>query len=165
MLPHMLRVAMTAVLLGLLAGCGGSTKDAADPKKAAADQGLTAGQKCLEDAAAKREPRKDAPDKIHVAHVLVRHQDLERPEGATRTREQACLRALEARSALEKGQEWEAVVGKYSDAPGATAGDLGEVTRDELAPPFADAAFALEPNELSYVVESERGFHIIVRLE
>jgi parvulin-like peptidyl-prolyl isomerase len=103
--------------------------------------------------------------RIEVAHILVRHADSRAAEGATRTKGAACLRALAALDALKAGQEWEAVYAEYSDEKSATEGNLGSVSKDDLDPTFAAAAFALDVNELSYVVETERGFHVIVRLE
>lgn len=149
----------------LLGGCGrGST----DPSRSTAPKegaSSSAEAQCLADAAAAREPKADAPLQIEVAHLLVRHADLERPEGATRTKGAACLRALAALEALKAGGAWEEVYAKYSDEKSATEGNLGLVAKEDLDPAFAAAAFALDVNELSYVVESERGFHIIVRLE
>jgi parvulin-like peptidyl-prolyl isomerase len=57
-------------------------------------------------------------------------------------------------------------VSEYSDEPGAAtrAGDLGELTRDQLQQPFADAAFSLDLNQMSDVVETESGFHLILRI-
>ena len=159
----LLRVSLLPGLLSASA-CGGSqaAKPAAAPEAGTAESSEA---QCLADAEAPRTPPPNAPESIEVAHVLVRHADLVRPEGATRTRGQACLRALQAREALESGEVWEEVVAEYSDAADATSGSLGTVTRDDLDKRFADAAFALEPNQLSYVVETDRGFHVIVRLE
>ena len=101
-----------------------------------------------------------------IAHILVRHRELKRPHGATRTREKACRRATKARNVLLDGAlSWEEAVEKYSDAPGANEGSLGKVSRDELNKAFAEAAFALDVDELSYVVESNSGYHIILRQE
>lgn len=157
----MRKLLLTAALAA--AACGGKQATPGEARDASDASG--AGRQCLADAQAAREVPADAPESIEVAHILVRHADLERPEGATRSREEACLRALEALEALQQGAEWDAVVQEYSDSPGATAGNLGTVSRDQLAPEFANAAFALEVNQLSYVVETDRGFHIIVRLE
>ncbi len=160
----MRQVLLTLALVGGCGGAQGAGTGAQEPSTAdSASHGP--GAACLEDAATPREVPADAPESIEVAHILVRHAELERPEGATRSREAACLRALAAREKLEHGAEWEATVAEFSDAPGATEGNLGVVSRDELAPEFANAAFSLEVNQLSYVVETDRGFHVIVRLE
>jgi peptidyl-prolyl cis-trans isomerase NIMA-interacting 1 len=151
------------VIGGLLGACGGSPPAPAGSPKGAAEP--SRGAQCLQDAAAPREPKPGAPSKIRVSHVLVRHADLDRPLGATRSREQACLRALAAREKLEAGGTWDEVVREFSDAGQDTAGSLGSVSRDDLDPTFANAAFALDVNQLSYVVETPRGFHVIVRTE
>jgi hypothetical protein len=110
-----------------------------------------------------RERKSDMPEVITISHILVRHAELERPQGATRAPGEACLRALSALTDLQGGMAWDDAVKKYSDEKGANAGDLGRVRRDDLDPAFADAAFALDVDQLSYVVESKRGMHIIVR--
>lgn len=145
--------------------CGGAPPPPPDKKPEAAPAGDSKEAACLKQAALPREPKKDAPEKITIAHVLVRHAELRRAEGATRTRGQACLRAEEAREKLLAGAEWADVVKSHSDAGEATGGSLGTVGKDELDPTFADAAFTLGVGELSHVVETSRGFHVIVRTE
>jgi peptidyl-prolyl cis-trans isomerase NIMA-interacting 1 len=150
------------MLVGLLfLGCGGSQPSAEAPDDQAEESApLGKAAQCLADAEAMREPKPDAPEVIDVSHILVRHRDLKEPHGATRTREEACLRALDALQALQANGDWNAVALEYTDAKNDV---LGRVRADELTTEFANAAFALEPNELSYVVETSRGFHIILR--
>jgi len=85
----------------------------------------------------------------------------------TRSREEACLRAMEVRDKVRGGEDFSALVGQYSDEAGAASreGSLGAVERKDLAKPFADAAFELGVNQLSDVVETEFGFHVIFRTE
>jgi NIMA-interacting peptidyl-prolyl cis-trans isomerase 1 len=154
------------ILLGLLAlvvGCGGSSPPAESAESK--PHKPSKGEQCLRDAAASREPPPNAPGRVELSHILVRHDALKRPEGATRSPEEACLRALEARSKLEAGADWAQVVKEYSDVGHDMEGSIGFVSYGDLEPNFANAAFALEVNELSYVVETERGFHIILRTE
>ena len=159
----MRRGLLTLGTLALILSCGGSSEPA---KSASADgEKLSKGKQCLKDAAAPRELGPNAPTRIEVSQILVRHDGLKRPEGATRSPEEACLRALKALEELQSGADWEEVVKKYSDAPGATAGGLGYISQTDVDPKFADAAFSLEVNELSYVVETDRGFHIILRTD
>ncbi len=138
--------------------CSSNTPAPSAPEPEA--QQLSKAEQCLEAARAEREPRSDAPAKIELRHILVRHAELADPRGAIRSPEEACLRALEALQALEGGASWSSVSGEYNDAKDDS---LGRVSMDELAPEFANAAFALERNQLSYVVETDRGFHIILR--
>jgi peptidyl-prolyl cis-trans isomerase NIMA-interacting 1 len=123
---------------------------------------------CLAIAGAKRQRNPTEPTKISVRHVLVQYTGSKnaRPP-ASRTREEACLRALSARDELRAGSDFVEVVKKYSDEPGAASrsGSLGTIERKDAAPPFADAAFELHPKEFSDVVESDFGFHVIMRME
>jgi peptidyl-prolyl cis-trans isomerase NIMA-interacting 1 len=155
------------VLLGaglvLSWGCGKSPAKSAD--SSGTEKMPSVEEQCVHDAAIEREPQPNPPTKVVVSHILVRHADLDRPLGAKRTRQQACRRALEALHALKGGMSWAEAVRKYSDAPGPDDGALGEVTKEGLDPAFAGAAFALEVDELSYVVESKRGYHVILRNE
>jgi hypothetical protein len=62
---------------------------------------------------------------------------------------------------IQKGTlDWDSAVARYSDAKDS---ELGRVAVDELDPAFAGAAFSLEVDQLSYVVETPRGFHVILR--
>lgn len=143
--------------LSLLAvACGGAEK----PAKSVADN---PGSRCIDQARLPRTPPPDAPQLMNVAHILVRHAGLDDARGATRTREEACLRAQEARDKLLAGGDWDSVFDEYSDAKGATRGELFDVNQSSLEPAFADAAFSLKVDELSHVVETDRGFHVIWR--
>lgn len=144
--------------------CGGGAPSPASPAGSA--QGPAAS--CLALAGIKRQRNPSEPSKISVRHVLVQYTGSKnaRPP-ISRTREEACLRALQARDELRGGADFVEVVKKYSDEPGAASrsGSLGSVERKDVAPPFADAAFELHPKEFSDVVESDFGFHVIMRME
>ena len=154
----------TIALALFLTACGGAAPAAEAPAKKTADAPVSAADRCLADAWAPRTPKSDAPEHITVAHILVRHAGVKHAE-ATRSRGEACLRAEQAREELLGGADWDAVVKKYSDAGSATGGALGSVSKSDLDPTFANAAFSLDVNELSHVVETDRGFHVIVRTE
>ncbi len=149
------------VLAFQLAACTARTPRTAS--NAEDDVPPSAGAQCLKDAAAERRPPESAARRIHVAHILVRHAELKEAQGARRTRVQACLRALAALDALaEPDANFDAVAATFSDSKSA---DLGWIHAEDVTPAFAAAAFELEAREASYVVETDRGFHIIVRKE
>ena len=67
---------------------------------------------------------------------------------------------------LEKaksGQEFSELAKEYSDdtVSASQGGDLGYFTKGKMVKAFEDAAFNLKPGEISDIVESEYGYHII----
>jgi parvulin-like peptidyl-prolyl isomerase len=154
----------SAILASVLAcaACGGA------PSETAASAQDTPGAKCVALAGAKLQRKPNEPDKISVKHVLVKYSGAKSaPDSITRTREQACLRAQEALDKLKSGTSFTDVVAAYSDESGAATreGSIGAIERADVAPAFADAAFLLGRREVSDVVESPFGFHIIYRTE
>lgn len=67
----------------------------------------------------------------------------------------------------EKGEDFAELAKKFSDDPGSAAqgGNLGFQKRGTFVPEFEAAVYNLEPNQISAVVETEFGFHIIQLLE
>ncbi|HEX8190476.1 MAG TPA: peptidylprolyl isomerase [Pyrinomonadaceae bacterium] len=61
------------------------------------------------------------------------------------------------------GEDFDKLAKENSDEPGAkeSGGDLGWFGRGRMVKPFEDAAFTLKDNEISDIVESQFGFHII----
>lgn len=108
------------------------------------------------------------PKEIGARHILVMHtKSKSRPERIQRTREEAKARAEECLRKLRGGASFEDLVKEYSDEPGAAerSGDLGVFDRSQMVKGFADAAFALKVGEVSEVVETPFGFHVIKRTE
>jgi len=75
------------------------------------------------------------------------------------------LRKLKER--IENNESFEALAVLYSEDPGSAkqGGDIGLHGRGELYPEFEVIAFKLQPGELSDIVETEAGFHIIQGIE
>jgi peptidyl-prolyl cis-trans isomerase SurA len=71
------------------------------------------------------------------------------------------------RRIVEDGEDFAQLAGKFSDDFGSArvGGDLGWTKRGKFVPEFEAAAYNLEPGEISDLVESEFGFHLIELLE
>jgi parvulin-like peptidyl-prolyl isomerase len=108
------------------------------------------------------------PKQVAAKHLLIMHKEsLAKPDTVTRTRDEARARAQEALLKIRAGASFEEVVKEYTDEPGGAErnGDLGTFDRGTMVKPFADAAFALKVGEVSEVVETKYGFHVIKRTE
>ena len=97
------------------------------------------------------------PVEVHARHILIRPADAnEASMTAARKEAEAIL------AEIHSGSDFEALATERSDAPSAPAGgDLGFFREGQMVPPFERAAFALEPGEVSNVVLTQFGFHII----
>lgn len=107
-----------------------------------------------------------SPAEIGARHILVMHMNSQqKPEGITRTREEALERAKEVLLKLRGGADFTEMVSEYTDEPGGVerGGDLGVFKRDVMVKPFSDAAFKLKVGEVSEVIETSYGWHVIKR--
>lgn len=97
------------------------------------------------------------PEKYKIAHIFVNPKASEKVKQTARNFAKALLDSIKA------GKDFGELAKKYSEDPGsgATGGDLGFTKRGRLVPEFESTAFALKENEISDVVESQFGFHII----
>lgn len=87
---------------------------------------------------------------IHARHILVPTAEL----------------AQSLLSRVRAGESFDALAMEYSICPSsADGGDLGWLRRGQAVLPFEEAAFSLTPGEMSGVVETSMGFHIIKVLE
>lgn len=106
------------------------------------------------------------PDTVALRHVMVAYQGaLLAPFSITRSKEEARRRAGEARQKLLGGSDFTSVAKAYSDDPSTagSGGDLGAVPLNELPVEMEWAAFHLPLNQVSEIVESPGGFHVMVR--
>jgi peptidyl-prolyl cis-trans isomerase SurA len=69
----------------------------------------------------------------------------------------------ELRKRIVNGEDFATLASIYSEDPGSAikGGELGDFTRGVMYPEFEAAAFALQPDEISPVIETEAGYHIL----
>lgn len=111
---------------------------------------------------------------IHTAHLLIKHTGSRNPV-SRRTGEQVTMSPEEAKTEL---QQWEARIQKEGIATFAdrakersdcssfkNGGDLGHFGPGMMQEPFEKAAFALQPGQMSGIVSTDSGLHLIYRIE
>ncbi|WP_319416604.1 peptidylprolyl isomerase [Marispirochaeta aestuarii] len=98
------------------------------------------------------------PETVRARHILV---SLE--EGATEEDKAAAREKIEAiQNELAAGADFAELAKEKSEGPSSkNGGDLGYFSADKMVPSFSDAAFALQPGEVSGIVETRFGYHII----
>lgn len=105
-----------------------------------------------------------APEQVRVRQILIRTSSSFTEEEKKKTRE----RAQHVLDRLREGEDFIRAVSKYSEDPDPevrkSGGDLGFFTRGQMIEVIEDAAFSLKPGEISDLIETPFGFHII-RLE
>ncbi len=146
-------------------------QQAAASASAAAAASASALSRALASASASASPPKEEkpPEWIMAQHILVAYKGADKcPRKVTRTKEEARKRADEAHARAVEGQmDFGDVAKLYSDDPSGAErqGSTGKIDRQALVKALSDAAFALKVDEISPVVETQFGFHVIKRTQ
>ncbi|XP_072977118.1 peptidyl-prolyl cis-trans isomerase Pin1-like [Typha angustifolia] len=113
-------------------------------------------------------------DQVRASHILIKHEGSRRkaswkdPDGrviSATTRDAAVERLTALREDIVAGKaRFEDVAARHSDCSSAKrGGDLGRFGHGQMQKPFEEATFALKVGEISDIVDTESGVHIILR--
>lgn len=99
------------------------------------------------------------PDEVKVRHILIQVP----PDADAKTDAAAKQKAEDILKQLKAGANFAELAKKYSDDPGSKAqgGELGMIQRGVTVPAFENVAFSLKPGQLSDVVKTQFGYHIM----
>ncbi|HOV86210.1 MAG TPA: peptidylprolyl isomerase [Syntrophobacteraceae bacterium] len=99
-----------------------------------------------------------SPEMVRARHILVKVE----PKGSDADKAQARGKMEQIAARIKKGEDFAAVAKETSDCPsGARGGDLDFFKRGQMVPQFEAAAFSLREGEISEIVETQFGFHVI----
>jgi peptidyl-prolyl cis-trans isomerase C len=99
------------------------------------------------------------PEQVKARHILIKV-----PFGTTgEARKKGKEKAESMLEWLKRGESFERLAEKNSEDPESAkkGGDLGFFTRGRMPKPFEEAAFSLKPGQISGIVETDLGYHII----
>jgi peptidyl-prolyl cis-trans isomerase C len=98
------------------------------------------------------------PEQIQARHILIKLD----PKADKAEKAAARKKIENIQAKLKKGEDFGALAKEFSEGPSKVkGGDLGWFERGRMVKPFEEAAFALKPGEVSNVVETQFGYHLI----
>lgn len=99
-----------------------------------------------------------AVDSVHARHIIL----MFRPEDTPEIKDERHAQIIDIQKRAKGGEDFAALARQYSqDGAAREGGDLGYFARDAMVKPFADVAFSLRKGEISGVVETQFGYHVI----
>lgn len=101
----------------------------------------------------------ETAEQVRASHILIKPETNADPNGAKAA---ARAKAQDLLKQIKDGADFGALAKAHSDCPSsAEGGDLGFRGRGEWTQPFEKAAFELKPGQVSDIVETEFGYHIV----
>ena len=102
------------------------------------------------------------PEQVRASHILIKvdpgADEAKKAEARTK------IESLQAK--LKNGEDFGALAKEYSEGPsGPKGGDLGFFGRGQMVKPFEETAFSMKPGQVSGVVETRFGYHLIMVTE
>ncbi len=102
------------------------------------------------------------PEEVHAQHILLKVEK----DADEKTRAEARKKLMDIKKKLDAGGDFAELAKANSQCPSAPqGGDLGFFSRGKMVPAFEKAAFELKPNQVSDIVETNFGYHLIKVLE
>jgi peptidyl-prolyl cis-trans isomerase C len=99
------------------------------------------------------------PEQVRASHILITTNE----QDNTEKRETALQKIKEVQTKLKSGEDFASLAEEYSEGPSSKkGGDLGFFQRGQMVKAFEDAAFALKKGEVSDIVETSFGYHLII---
>jgi parvulin-like peptidyl-prolyl isomerase len=107
------------------------------------------------------------PEQVKVSHILIKFAIPEGAELNDTIKAEAKTKITDIQEQLNNGADFAELAKQYSEdtASAVNGGDIGFISKGQTVPEFEEAAFALEVGQVSGIVESTFGYHIIKCIE
>ena len=109
---------------------------------------------------------------VRVRHILQKHTGSRNPivratgKAVTRSKDEAIANVQQFKAQIQSEQDFASIAQQFSECgSSAQGGDLGFFGPGQMQAPFEEASFALAPGQISELVDTDSGIHIIMRLE
>ena len=101
--------------------------------------------------------------RVRASHILLMYKGSARST-ATRSKDEARSGIEDLQRQITAGGDFASLARAHSDCPsGAQGGDLGFFGKGQMVPEFETAAFGMQPGEVSGVIETSFGYHLVTR--
>ncbi len=98
------------------------------------------------------------PEKVKASHILIKLD----PNAEESKKASAKEKIENIQKKLKEGKDFAALAREFSEGPSKdSGGELGFFARGQMVPPFEDAAFSLKTGEVSDLVVTRFGYHLI----
>lgn len=98
------------------------------------------------------------PEQVKASHILIKVD----PKAKESEKEDALKKIRDIQKKQVKGDDFAKLAKEYSQGPSnAKGGDLGYFKRGQMVPAFEEVAFKLKPGEVSDIVKTRFGYHLI----
>ncbi len=104
----------------------------------------------------------DNKDTVTASHILLKTTDDDGNELSDDKKAELKAKMEEILAKVKAGEDFATLAKEYSECPSASeGGDLGSFGKGQMVKEFEDAAFAMKVGEISDIVETQYGYHII----
>lgn len=102
---------------------------------------------------------------VRASHILLMYKGSMRST-ATRSKDEALATVTRLKEEVTSGSDFAELAKRHSDCPsGGEGGDLGYFSPGQMVPEFDTVVFKLQPGQVSDVVETAFGYHLIQRTD
>lgn len=97
-------------------------------------------------------------EQVKASHILLKTQ----PDFTEEDKEELKAKLTDLGKQIEEGKPFDELAREHSGCPSSSrGGDLGFFARGQMVPPFEEAAFSMKKGEVSDIVETQFGYHLI----